>query len=131
MNSARLAHPVKVLTVAIAVLFGVATIVAGGRVLFGADPGYLVFRPLLSYNTLMGLAYVAAGVIIWRNVLAGRKAAGAIFVLNLLVLVGIVVMYRSGGAVAIDSLRAMILRTVIWLGIFLAALWLDKSRTVA
>lgn len=32
----------------IAILFGIATIFAGGRVLLGADPGYVVFRPLLS-----------------------------------------------------------------------------------
>ena len=52
----------KILALA-ALLFGLTTIAAGVRVLTGTDPGYLVFRPLLIYNTLMGLVYVAGGVI--------------------------------------------------------------------
>jgi hypothetical protein len=46
----------------VAAVFGLATIVAGGRVLTGwSDPGYVVYRPLLIYNTAMGVAYLAAG----------------------------------------------------------------------
>ncbi len=122
---------VQILAAAVAVLFGIATLVAGGRVLLGSDPGYEVFRPLLIYNTAMGVAYLAAGVTVWRSANAGRYAAGAIFLLNLLVLVGILVVYRSGGAVAVDSLRAMTLRTVVWLALFMAVSWLGRSRTTA
>lgn len=112
----------------IAVLFGVATLVVGGRVLLGADPGYAVFRSLLVYNVAMGAAYVAAGVTIWRSPAWGRNFAGAIFVLNLVVLASIAFLYRSGGAVAVESLRAMTLRTVVWLVLFLAAARLARSR---
>jgi hypothetical protein len=122
---------VQAIVAAVAVLFGIATLFAGGRVLLGSDPGYEVFRPLLVYNTAMGVAYVAAGVTVWRSVNAGRHAAGAIVLLNLLVLVGILVIYRRGGAVAVDSLRAMTLRTVVWLVLFLGASWLARSRTPA
>lgn len=115
---------VRNLTAAVAVLFGVATIIAGGRVLLGSDPGYIVFRPLLIYNAAMGVAYVAAGILIWRNVGRGRYAAGAIFLLNLIVLVAIIVLYRGGSAVAVDSLRAMTLRTVVWLILFAVATWI-------
>jgi hypothetical protein len=121
----------RILTAAVAVLFGIATLFAGGRVLLGSDPGYEVFRPLLIYNTAMGVAYLAAGVTVWRSVNAGRYAAGAIFLLNLLVLVSILVVYRSGGAVAVDSLRAMTLRTVVWLALFMAVSWLGQPRTAA
>lgn len=120
---------VRIVATATAVLFGVVTLFAGGRVLLGSDPGYEVFRPLLVYNTAMGLAYVAAGAIFWRNVNAGRYAAGAIFLLNLLVLVGILVLYRAGDAVAVDSLRAMTLRTVVWLVLFVAMYWAGRTRT--
>jgi hypothetical protein len=129
MTAPRTVRIVRILATGIAVLFGVATIFAGSRVLLGSDPGYEVFRPLLVYNTAMGVAYLAAGIAIWRSVNAGRYAAGVIFLLNLLVLVGIVVLYRSGGAVAVDSLRAMTLRTVVWLALFIAASWLARSRT--
>lgn len=125
------ARIVQNLAAAVAVLFGVATLFAGGRVLLGSDPGYEVFRPLLLYNTAMGVAYLAAGVTIWRNVKAGRYAAGAIFLLNLLVLAGIFVAYRSGGAVAVDSLQAMSFRTVVWLVLLMAVSWPVRSRTVS
>lgn len=131
MIAPRAVRIVRILAAGIAVLFGVATLFAGSRVLLGSDPGYEVFRPLLLYNTAMGVAYLAAGVALWRNVNAGRYAAGAIFLLNLAVLVAIVVIYRSGGAVAVDSLRAMTLRTVVWLALFIAASWLCRSRTAA
>lgn len=122
---------VQILAATVAVLFGLATLFAGGRVLLGSDPGYVVFRPLLIYNTAMGMAYLAAGITIWRNINAGRYAAGTIFLLNLLVLVGILLVYRSGGAVAVDSLRAMSFRTVVWLLLFMAVWWIGRSRTAA
>lgn len=107
----------------IALLFGLATLFAGGRVLLGTDPGYVVFRPLLIYNTAMGLAYLAAGLLLWTNLDQGRLAAATIFGLNLVVLVGIVTVYRGGGGVALESLRAMSVRTAAWLGLFAAAAW--------
>ncbi len=120
---------VQVSAAAVAVLFGIATLFAGGRVLLGSDPGYVVFRPLLIYNTAMGAAYLAAGVAIWRGIDAGRYTAGAIFLLNLLVLAGILVVHHGGGAVAVDSLRAMTFRTVVWLILFVVVSWLARSRT--
>jgi hypothetical protein len=131
MKGSRSVRVMQLLAAAIAVLFGVATLFAGGRVLLGSDPGYVVFRPLLIYNTIMGVAYLAAGITIWRSLSVGKYAAGAIFLLNILVLLGIIVVYQSGGAVAVDSLGAMTLRTVVWLVLFLVASWLGRSRTVA
>jgi hypothetical protein len=131
MKGSRSVRVMQLLAAAIAVLFGVATLFAGGRVLLGSDPGYVVFRPLLIYNTIMGVAYLAAGITIWRSLSVGKYAAGAIFLLNILVLLGIIVVYQSGGAVAVDSLGAMTLRTVVWLVLFLVASWLGRFRTVA
>ena len=109
-------------------LFGLATIIAGARVLTGTDPGYIVFRPLLIYNTAMGIAYVAAGVIAWRNLDRGKYAAATIFVLNLLVLGATGYLYAVGSAVAIDSLHAMIFRTVAWLALFLGMVWMSHRN---
>lgn len=117
--------------IAIAALFGVVTIVAGARVLWGADPGFVVFRPLLIYNTTMGLAYLAVSVVLWRDLGWGSFCSGAIFLLNLVVLVGIVAIYLGGGAVAVDSLRAMTLRTSVWLAITVSAAWLARRRSSA
>jgi hypothetical protein len=108
----------------VAVLFGLATLFAGGRVLMGySDPGYVVYRPLLIYNTAMGIAYVAAGAAIWASRRRGKYAAFAIFVFNLLVLLGVVFLYANGGAVAIDSVRAMAFRTFVWLALFVVLAW--------
>ncbi|MDZ7660841.1 hypothetical protein [Thiohalophilus sp.] len=110
----------------IAVLFGVVTVFAGSRVLTGSDPGYVVFLPLLVYNTVMGFIYIGVGIVAWRNVHSGRNGAAAVFVLNLLVLAAIWLLYNSGGAVAIDSLRAMTLRTAAWLLLFIGLFWLSR-----
>jgi len=128
MGTLRQFKIIHMLTVAAAILFGLATIVAGTRVLAGADPGYLVYRPLLIFNTAMGLAYVAAGVMAWRGTRRGQYAAGAIFALNLLVLGATVYLYRSGGAVALESVRAMVLRTGVWLFLFLGLAWLSRTQ---
>lgn len=129
MPAHRIVRLVQVAAATIAVLFGIATLIAGGRVLLGSDPGYEVFRPLLIYNTAMGVAYLMAGAALWHRASAGRNAAGAIFLLNLLVLAGIVMVYAYGGGVAVDSLRAMTLRTLVWLLLFLAAWWAARPHS--
>ena len=111
------------------VVFGLATVVAGGRVLDGADPGYGVFRPLLIYNTMMGGAYVAAGLAMWRSIPLGRKAAGLIFVVNFVVLCAITFGYSRGWGVAVESVAAMGFRTLVWLVLLLALVWVGaRSR---
>ena len=110
----------------VAVLFGVVTIFAGSRVLIGSDPGYVVFLPLLVYNTVMGFIYIGVGVVAWRDIHYGKNGAAIVFALNLLVLAAIWLLYNSGGAVAIDSLRAMTMRTVIWLLLFMGLFWLCR-----
>ena len=112
----------------VAAVFGIATLMAGGRVLAGSDPGYVVFRPLLIYNTLMGIGYLAAAVITWRNLDKGKYAAALIFTLNLLVLGIIGYLYTTGSAIAINSLRAMTFRTVVWLVLFLGLAWMSHRH---
>ena len=109
----------------VAVLFGLVTIFAGTRVLLGSDPGYIVYRPLLIYNAVMGIVYVSAGIIALRNVKQGMYVAAVIFALNLVVLSAIYYLYTEGSAIAIDSLRAMTLRTVVWLALFAGFGWLS------
>jgi hypothetical protein len=112
----------------VAVIFGLATIFAGTRVLAGYDPGYIVFRPLLIYNTAMGIVYITAGIIAWHNPKQGKYAATIIFVLNSLALAAVYYLYAKGSAIAVDSLRAMTLRTVVWLALFVG-LALISRRT--
>jgi hypothetical protein len=111
----------------VATAFGLATVVSGSRVLAGADPGYVVFRPLVIFNTAMGVVYLAAGIITLRSLEKGKVAAATIFLLNLLVLGAIGYLYAAGGAVAIESIRAMTFRTGVWLVLFLGLAWLSRG----
>jgi hypothetical protein len=112
---------------AVAILFGLATLAAGGSVLAGRDPGYLVYRPLLVFNTLMGAVYIGAGILAWRHAAGGRNAAACIFGLNLLVLGRILYLYRTSALVAADSVRAMLLRTGVWLALLLVHAWASRA----
>ena len=113
---------VVALVAAVAVLFGVATLVAGSRVLLGSDPGYAVFTPLLLFNTLMGFAYIAVGVLAWRRTPLAVRGAAVIALLNVAVLGGIALLYTRGGPVAVNSLQAMGLRAAVWIVLFLVLL---------
>ncbi len=112
-----------------AVLFGVVTIISGARVLLGADPGYVVYSPLLQFNTIMGLFYVAVGVIAWRSVRLGIYGAAAICALNLVALAVIGYLYTPNGSIASTSVQAMTFRTVVWLVLSLILVW--ASRRIA
>lgn len=112
----------------VAILFGVATIAAGSRVLAGSDPGYVVFRALLVYNTIMGAVYIAGGLVIWRAVSRGRRWARLIFAANLVVLLTVTVLYLTGSVIAIESLVAMTFRTAVWGAIAVALYWLCPRR---
>jgi hypothetical protein len=103
----------------VAMIFGVATVAAGTRVLLGADPGYVVFRPLLLFNTAMGFAYVIVGVLAWKRSGLGARGAGLVAVLNLAVLVAIALLYTADRPIAINSLKAMAFRTIVWVVLFL------------
>jgi hypothetical protein len=112
----------------VGLLFGIATIVAGVRVFLGSDPGYAVYRPLLAYNTLMGLAYVVAGALAWVNLRRGQYAAAMIFVLNCFMLAFVGYVYAENKGVAVESLRAMTFRTVVWLVLFVGLAWLARRK---
>jgi hypothetical protein len=122
---------VQRLSAVVALVFGLMTLGAGVSVLAGRDPGYLVYRPLLLFNTCMGLGYVAAGMLAWRRAIAGRIASLLIVGLNALVLARVLYLYRVGGVVALDSVRAMFLRTGVWLALFLLLWWAGSRRHAA
>ncbi len=111
----------------VAVLFGLASVGAGGSVLAGRDPGYLVHVPLVMFNTAMGLLYVISGILAWRGAPAHRALAAGIVGVNAVVLAYIVQLYRSGGGTAVDSVRAMVLRTVVWAVLLLLFVWTSRT----
>ncbi|MCP4290157.1 MAG: hypothetical protein GY792_38085 [Gammaproteobacteria bacterium] len=131
MKKSRHVQLIHRILVLIAVLFGLITVIAGTRVLAGSDPGYYVFLPLLLYNTVMGVAYIVVGIIMWRNTTQGKYAAASIFGLNFLVLGIVGYLYAAEASVAVNSVGAMIFRTVIWLVLFLGLTWVYRRKTPA
>ncbi len=122
---------IQIVLACTAIVFGLLTVFVGTRVLLGSDPGYVVFKPLLIFNTTMGIVYVVAGITIWRNIKQGMNLAAIIFFLNLVALAMIYFLYLKGNLVAIDSLRAMSMRTVVWLILFVVLVRLKYKQAIA
>ncbi|MBE0547368.1 MAG: hypothetical protein IH627_06900 [Rubrivivax sp.] len=117
-----------------AVLFGIVTMIAGARVLLGADPGYVVYLPLLWSNTIMGAAYVLVGILALKSLGFGVHGAALICALNLSVLGAVLYKYTPNGFIAETSVVAMTFRTLVWLALFLifaAVFRRNKKRNAA
>lgn len=127
--TASLRSKVAASAAVVAMIFGVATIAAGTRVLLGADPGYVVFRPLLFFNTAMGFAYIVVGVLAWKRSGLGARGAGLVAALNLAVLLAIALLYAADRPIATTSLKAMAFRTVVWVVLFLVLLWASRQAS--
>ena len=122
----------RALAAVVAVVFGVVTIGTGTRVLLGSDPGYVVYRPLLVFNTTMGIFYVIVGLVAWRKSRLGVYGAAGIAALNLIALCVIAYLYTPEGSIAGTSLQAMAFRTVVWIVLVIAfarALGTNAGRT--
>jgi hypothetical protein len=109
--------------------FGAVSVVAGTRVLAGVDrPDYVVLPWLVAYNVAAGVAGVVAGAGIWMWQRWGATAASSLAGAHAAVLGLLAGMRLMGGAVATDSLGAMLLRSVVWLAIAGAARQIAKGE---
>jgi hypothetical protein len=109
----------------VAVLFGAATILSGGRALFGgvaarAEVGNAVDF-VLWFNFLAGFVYVLAGMglFLWKRWAAFLSAGIAIATLIVFAAFGWHV--AIGGAFEIRTVGAMILRSAVWAAIAIPA----------
>jgi len=111
-----------------AVIFGIATIRAGGSVLFGdgaASAGKVVDF-VLWFNFLAGFAYVAAGMALWMRRRWGSQLAMLIAASTMLVFAAFGVHVALGGAFEARTAWAMLLRSLVW--VLIAALALKVTR---
>lgn len=129
----------KFILALIAILFGLVTLLVGSRVLLGAHPGYIVYQPLLIFNTLMGALYVLAGVSILINAKKAVQLAAVIFSLNLIVLTLVFYLFKESSEIvkqglepeiiiALESLMAMTFRTSVWLVLLIGFGWVSSKR---
>lgn len=109
----------------IAIGFGLLTIKEGGAVLFydgaarAAAGNYVPF--VLWFNFLAGFAYVIAGVGLWMCRPWAARLAIAIAAATALTFAAFGTFVYFGGAWEQRTLIAMSLRTLVWVGISLAA----------
>jgi hypothetical protein len=103
----------------VAILFGVATIVSGGRVLFGdgaaAAGAYVPF--VVWFNFLAGFAYVAAGVGLWQRRRWAAWLALGLAVATVGVFAAFALHISGGGAYETRTVAAMTLRSLVWIAI--------------
>jgi hypothetical protein len=112
----------KKIAASVAVIFSLLTIVEGTQVLLGiTKPEYVVLSPLLIYNVLMGFVGILAGVALWINYGWSLRLTTIVVAAHIIVLLTAGVIYLSGGAVASQSVNAMVVRSVIWVAITVVA----------
>ena len=109
----------------VAIIFGVVTIVVGGKTLFGGTEvrtaaGNIV-PFVLWFNFIAGFAYVMAGVglFLWKRWAAQLSAAIAAGTISVFIAFGIHIFL--GGAFESRTVGAMIIRSVVWIVIAVSA----------
>ncbi|GAA6199848.1 hypothetical protein [Aquicoccus sp. SU-CL01552] len=119
----------------VAVLFGLLTMVSGGRALFGTPEMRAAVGDavpfVLWFNFLAGFAYVAAGVGLFMVRSWAIRLSVAILVSTLLIMVAFWIHVAFGGAYEIRTAGALGLRTAIWGIIVAVALRGSKSARPA
>ncbi|MBK9000029.1 MAG: hypothetical protein IPM35_30290 [Myxococcales bacterium] len=103
---------------AVAILFGIASVVSGGRVLLDvgaarAEAGaYVPF--VLWFNFVAGFAYVAAGAGLWLGRAWGARLSLTLAGLTALTYAAFGVHVALGGAFEGRTVVAMAVRTALW-----------------
>jgi hypothetical protein len=110
----------RTLTIAaiVAALFGLLTIVAGSRALFGGAEARAAVGDavpfVLWFNFLAGFAYVAAGAGLFLRRSWAVRLSIAILAATILIMIAFGVHLLIGGAYEMRTVAAMSLRTVVW-----------------
>lgn len=102
----------------LALFIGVMSVVAGSQVLLGySTPDYNVLQWLVRYNVTVGVLSIGAAVLIWQKNKLNRASSLIIFAAHAIVLILLMTVFSEGAA--IDSMKAMIFRSVIWITIII------------
>ena len=99
---------------ALAIVFGLLTIISGGGALFGMVEMGAVVPFVLWFNFLAGFAYVAAGIGLWRGLDWGRWLALGIAGVTALVFLAFLLHILLGNPYELRTLGAMLLRLGVW-----------------
>lgn len=103
----------------VAVVFGLATLIQGGAVLFfdgeaRRGAGHIVFF-VLGFNFFAGFFYVVTGVGFWMRKAWSVVAAGVIAAATMVVFLALGFHIWSGGIFEIRTVIAMGFRSLVWI----------------
>ena len=98
----------------VAIVFGMMTVASGGSTLLGGLEMGAVVPFVLWFNTAAGVAYVAAGLGLWRGRRWAFPLSFAIFAATLIVFAGFGLHVAQGGAFEMRTVFAMALRSAVW-----------------
>lgn len=118
---ARRSRPLTI-AATVAAIFGLLTIVSGGRALFGGVDMGAVVSFVLWFNFVAGFAYVLAGVGLWRGTNWAPMLSLVIAVTTAVVFAAFLWHVSSGSAWEARTMGAMVLRTCVWIVITTLAL---------
>ena len=97
-----------------AMAFGLATLLSGGKALFGTVDMGAVVPFVLWFNFVAGFAYVAGGLLLWRGNRFALPVALAILIATAMVFAAFGLRVAFGGAYEMRTVGAMALRTGFW-----------------
>lgn len=116
---------------AVAIVFGIVTVISGGSVLFGPsavrEAAGDVVPLVLWFNTTSGVVYIAAGVGIMLARPWGRRLAWLLVLALAMIFLTLLGLILAGTAWESRTLFAMLLRLSFW---SLAAVLVSRSPTV-
>jgi hypothetical protein len=107
----------------LAFLVSAMSIIAGGMVMRGWQPGYSVLSWLPVYNFVVGLFSLIPAVLLWINSRYALTASIVTFGVHTIVLLLLLTVFH--GQVATQSIAAMAFRVIVWI-IILALLWFRR-----
>ena len=125
-------HTLKWMAIA-AIVFGVLTVVSGGRALFGgieARAGLGNIVPfVLWFNFMAGFAYVVAGTALLMRWRYGPYLALLLAVSTVLVALVFMAHVLSGGAYEMRTVGALSIRSLFWVAVATFALRAAKATS--
>lgn len=110
----------------LAFLVSVMSIVAGGMVMRGWQPGYSILSWLPVYNFAVGLLTLIPAVLLWINHRYALTASIVTFGIHTIILTLLMTIFH--GQVATQSIGAMTFRVIVWI-IILVLMYFRSRKT--
>lgn len=105
----------SLIAIALGILLAIPTLIEGTSVILGKEQaGMIVLFWLVYYNVGMALFSLFVVYAIWKNLSNKLTMTSVVAVGHVLVLFVLVAIYLSSGQVAVKSLLAMTMRSLVW-----------------